>query len=233
MKTPSAKTSPLKLIFTFFYILIFPALLLYISGDWWWTEGWIFGLWFLALCYTTITYLYIKDPALLSERYQKPGAGNQKKWDRIVVYILMLGFISWIVIMPIDAHLYQWSTGFPLWLKIAGGTMLLLSSFFFFRSYYDNTFLSPLVRIQSERKQQTITTGVYGFVRHPMYLGGILLFMGAPMLLGSFYGMLIALLMMVTLALRIKGEEKMLAGELEGYVDYQKIVKYRLIPFIW
>ncbi len=100
----------------------------------------------------------------------------------------------------------------------------MLSSFLFYRAYVDNTFLSPLVRIQTERKQQVVSTGVYGFVRHPMYLGGLLLFIGTPLLLGSVYGVLIAVLMSLVLAARIIGEEKMLVGELEGYTDYRKKV---------
>jgi protein-S-isoprenylcysteine O-methyltransferase Ste14 len=174
MKTENKNTSIGKLIFTFLYILIFPSLLLFLSGDWLWIEGWIFSIWFIALCFTTIIYLYLYDPALLDERYKRPGSGNQKGWDNYVVYGLVLGFTSWIIIMPLDAKRYIWTSDFPLIFKILGGIALIFSFFLFFRSYKDNTFLSALVRIQSERKQQTITTGVYGFVRHPMYLGGIL-----------------------------------------------------------
>jgi len=233
MSTENNKISIGKILFTFLYILIFPALLLFLSGDWFWTEGIIFSIWFLILCYTTIIYLYRKDPALLNERYKKPGSGNQKGWDTYVVMGLVIGFISWIIIMPLDAHRYNWSSMNSLWLKICGGIALLLSFFFFLRSYIDNTFLSPLVRIQSDRKHQVISTGVYGFVRHPMYLAGSLLFIGTPMLLGSLYGLAIGVLVIVLLAFRIIGEEKMLLNELEGYDTYKFKVKYRLIPFIW
>lgn len=215
------------------FILIFPALILFLSGDWHWVEGWIFNVWFIALCATTIIYLYRNDPALLAERYKQPGTANQKGWDKYVVYGLVLGFILWIVIMPLDAKKYGWSAGFPLWLKIIGGISLLSSSFLFYRSYADNTFVSPLVRIQEERKQQVVSTGVYGFVRHPMYLGGILLFIGTPLLLGSKYGVLMGVLVSFLLIVRIIGEERLLIKELEGYADYRKKVKYRLIPFIW
>jgi protein-S-isoprenylcysteine O-methyltransferase Ste14 len=222
-----------KVIFTLIYILIFPALILFLSGDWFWTEGWIFGIWFTVLCFSTIIYLYRKDPALLEERYKKPGDGNQKGWDKYVVYGLVIAFVSWIIIMPLDAKRYVWSMPFPLAIKILGGIELLISFFLFFRSFTDNTFLSALVRIQSERKQQVVTTGVYGFVRHPMYLGGALLFLGTPMLLGSLFGIIIGVLVLFLLAGRIIGEEKMLMNELEGYDDYKKKVKYRLIPFVW
>jgi protein-S-isoprenylcysteine O-methyltransferase Ste14 len=233
MRTEKNKLTAGRMALTAIYILIFPALILLLSGDWLWVEGWVFNIWFLALCATTIIYLYRQDPALLAERYRQPGTANQRRWDRYIVYGLVLGFILWIAIMPLDAKRYGWSPAFPLWLKIIGGMILLLSSFLFFRSYTDNTFLSPLVRIQTERKQRVVSSGVYGFIRHPMYLGGILLFIGTPLLLGSIYGLLIGVLISFLLVARILGEEKMLVKELDGYADYKKKVKYRLIPYIW
>ena len=152
-----------RIIFTLIFILMFPVLLLFLSGDWFWVEGWIFSLWFTGLCFTTIIYLYRKDPSLLAERYKRPGTANHKKWDQVIVYGLQIGFVAWIVFMPLDAKRFGWTTPFSVWLKILGGIGLLLSFLLFFRSYADNTFVSPLVRIQRERKQQVVSTGVYGF----------------------------------------------------------------------
>jgi len=222
-----------RLFLTAVYILIFPVLILLLSGDWLWVEGWIFDVWLIVLCAVTIVYLYLKDPALLAERYKQPGTPGQRDWDRYVVYGLVLGFMLWIVVMPLDAKRYGWSQDFPVWLKIIGGIALVLSSFLIFRSYADNTFVSPLVRIQKERRQRVVSTGVYGFVRHPMYLGGMLLFISTPVLLGSLYGVLIGILFSFLLVARIIGEERMLVTELKGYADYRKKVRYRLIPFVW
>jgi len=222
-----------KTVFSFLYILVFPALLLLLSGDLFWPAGWIFCIWFVLLCFSTILYLYRKDPALLAERYKQPGAGNQERWDRYVVYGLVIGFTLWIVIMPLDAERFGWSPAFPLWLNVCGGAGLAGSFFLFFRSYTDNTFLSPLVRIQDDRQHRVVSTGVYGFVRHPMYLGAILMFTGAPLLLGSWYGLLPGLALTVLLMARIHGEEAMLGRELEGYREYMQDVRYRLIPFLW
>lgn len=222
-----------KIVFTFLYILIFPILILALSGDPLWPAGWVFSIWLILLCFSTIMYLYRKDPALLAERYQKPGAGNQEGWDRYVVYGLLIGFLVWIVIMPLDAKRFGLSPVFPLWLNFIGGVGLAGSFFLFYRSFTDNTFLSPLVRIQEDREQRVVSTGVYGFVRHPMYLGGILMFIGAPLLLGSFYGVLVGLALTILLMARIIGEEAMLIQKLEGYREYAQHVRYRLIPFIW
>ena len=232
---PASNTVPMekKITFAFLYILLFPALLLLLSGDFYWTEGWVFSLWFILLCYSTILYLYRKDPALLEERYRQPGTGNQEGWDRYVVYGLLVGFVLWIVIMPLDAQRFGWSPLFPLWLKAAGGAGLTGSFFLFFRSYTDNTFLSPLVRIQQDRRQRVVSNGVYGFVRHPMYLGGILMFLASPLLLGSIFGFLTGLALTALLMARIQGEEMLLVRDLEGYREYTQQVRYRLFPFLW
>ena len=213
--------------------MIWPVLLLFLSGDWLWVEGWIFNAWYLLLCFFTISYLYRKDPALLAERFKKPGSANQKAWDKFIVYGLVLGFIAWVAVMPLDAKRFAWTAGLPVWLKVVGGIGLLLSFIFFYRSYVENTFASSLVRIQEERKQQVISTGVYSVVRHPMYLAGILMFLGVPLLLGSLYGFIAGIVICLLVVFRIGGEEKMLTNELPGYSDYKKKVRYRLIPFVW
>ncbi|WP_013322625.1 methyltransferase family protein [Gloeothece verrucosa] len=222
-----------QIIASIIYLIIGPLLILFLSGDWGWVEGWIFDLGLIIVSVSSFIYLYRHDPALLVERFRKPGSGNQKTWDKYVVYLLAIGFWAWFFIMPLDAKRYEWSPAFPNGLKIFGGLVLLSSFFFLYRSFTDNTFLSPLVRIQSERHQKVVSTGLYGFVRHPMYLGAICLFLGTPMLLGSLYGLLIGVLMSLLLIVRIRGEEQMLVTELEGYEDYKMKVKYKLIPFVW
>ncbi|MCL2142177.1 MAG: isoprenylcysteine carboxylmethyltransferase family protein [Methanimicrococcus sp.] len=229
----SDKMSIAKLLFTFVWILLFPALLLFFAGNWLWIEGLIFSLWLIALCVVSIIYLYIKNPSLLAERYKMPGSQGQKKWDVFVVLLLVIGFMGWIVIMPLDAERFGWTPLFPLWAKVVGGIFLIPSAVLFLRSYMDNPYLSGLVRIQEERKHQVVTTGVYGLVRHPMYLGAAFLFIGAPLLMGSLFGLAFGVLLTILLAARSVGEEKMLIDELEGYEDYKKKVKYRIIPLIW
>jgi protein-S-isoprenylcysteine O-methyltransferase Ste14 len=228
-----ARRSPGKLVFGLASVLIYPALLLYLSGDWLWLEGWIFSVWFIALCATLIVYPYLRDPGLFAERHQRAGTRNQKSWDRYVLFGLFLNFLASVILMPLDAKRYGWTAHFPLWLKVLGGMALLSSFFFIFRSFTDNTFLSAVVRIQRDRKQQLVSTGVYGFVRHPMYLGTVLLSAGAPMLLGSRWGIGLSCLGTLLVAGRIVGEERTLTAELDGYSDYQKQVRYRLIPFVW
>jgi protein-S-isoprenylcysteine O-methyltransferase Ste14 len=228
-----APKSPSKLVFALVSVLIYPALLLSLSGDWLWVEGWIFSGWFIALCVTLVVYPYLRDPALFAERHERRRVRNQKGSDKYILLGLFLNFLASVIAMPLDAKRYGWTAHFPLWLKVLGGLALLPSFFFILRAFADNTFLSPVVRIQEDRKQRVVSTGVYGFVRHPMYLGTVLLSIGAPTLLGSLWGIGLSFLGTLLVAGRIVGEEKMLTDELEGYADYKKKVRYRLIPFVW
>jgi protein-S-isoprenylcysteine O-methyltransferase Ste14 len=225
--------SAIRLAGTALYLAIWPALIFVLAGGSRWLEGWLFSAWFLGLCSTVIVWLYRKDPALLAERYRRPGTGGQKSGDQAVVYALLAGFIAWIVLMPLDARRFGWTPQPPVGIKIAGGALLAASALLLFRSFHDNTYLSPLVRVQTERKHRVVSSGVYGFVRHPMYLGAVLMFVGAPLLLGSAIGLAVAAALTLLLGYRIVGEERLLAGELEGYADYRQRVRYRLLPFVW
>lgn len=213
--------------------LFFPSLILFLAGNWRWVEGWLFALWFVAMLEFNIIYLYWKDPALLAERTKAPGTGNQQSWDKYLMVAILAIALLWLVVLPLDAERFHWSPSFPLWLKILGGVALLPAWYLIERTTMENTFLSAQVRIQGERQQQVITTGVYGLVRHPLYLGCALMMLGAPLLIGSVYGLLISALGLLLLVGRIVGEERMLLEELDGYAAYRQKVKYRLIPFVW
>jgi len=225
--------SPLRWFATALYTAAWPALMFVLAGDWRWLEGWIFAVWFLTLCTTLTVWLYRNDPALLAERYRRPGSGGQRTWDRLWVYAIGLTWLAWVVLMPLDSRRFRWTPPFSPWLQASGVVLLLASFFLFFRAFKDNTFLSPLVRLQAERKHRVVTTGAYAVVRHPMYLGACLMFVGAPLLLGSGIGLGLGALTMLLLALRIVGEERLLEHELEGYADYKKAVRFRLIPGLW
>lgn len=213
--------------------LFCPAIILLSAGNWRWMEGWIFAVWFDVMLLFNMIYLYWKDPALLTERTKAPGSDNQKPWDKyLLIFVYMIAML-WLFILPLDAERFHWSPVFPLWLKILGGVALIPALYLIERTTMENTYLSTMVRIQSERKQHVISTGVYGFVRHPLYLGCLFMMIGAPLLLGSLYGLLITFIGLAAIAGRIIGEEKMLSDELEGYDEYKKKVTYRLVPFVW
>jgi len=211
----------------------FPAVILLTAGDWRWLEGWIFALWLDAMVLSNMLYLYRKDPALLAERSRRPGSANQKRWDAYLLTGAYVMAIVWLLIMPLDAKRFGWSPPFPAWVQAVGGLALVPALYLIYRATVENTYLSTLVRNQAERGQHVISTGVYGFVRHPLYLGCFLMLFGGPLLLGSVSGLLIAAVGLVALVGRILGEEHALVRELDGYDAYRQQVKYRLVPFVW
>jgi protein-S-isoprenylcysteine O-methyltransferase Ste14 len=220
------------LVFAMVFYSILVVIFMFSSGNWLWTEGLVFSGWFLVLCQSLTIWLYIKNPCLFAERL-KPNKGNQKLWDKVFVALLELVFLGWLVLQPLDASRFHWSPLFPVWLKVIGGIMLFPSAILFVKSYIDNPYLSAVVRIQDDRNQKVVSTGVYRFVRHPMYLGGFLFFVGMPLLLGSLVGVAFAVMFIIGFVFRILGEEKMLTQELEGYTEYTTRVKYRIFPYIW
>ncbi len=107
------------------------------------------------------------------------------------------------------------------------------SAYLFALTFRENSYLSPVVRIQEERAQTVVSTGPYHYVRHPMYSGIVIFVVGTALLLGSWYGVLSGLILVVVIAGRAVLEERTLKNEMPGYADYMKQVKYRLIPYIW
>ena len=121
----------------------------------------------------------------------------------------------------------------PPWIQGSGLVSLLLSAYVIYLTFRENSYAAPVVKIQRERGHRVVTTGPYGYVRHPMYLGAALFFIGTPMLLGSWYGLALAPLMIGLLAIRAVLEERTLTAGLEGYTEYKARVRYRLIPLLW
>ena len=234
-KTSKSKaTFPLaRLLYSFIYLLVFSVLLFVLAGDWRWTEGWIFSAIFVLGSYATLLYLYFTDPELLNERYGSPIQKEQKPWDKVLLSVFFLEFLIWFTIMPLDAKRLGWSATFPLWARIAGMLVMSFGTYVLFAALRENTFAAPVVKMQKERGQEVISTGPYSLVRHPMYAGAMLLFIGGPMLLSSNAGMVLSAIMIVTIAIRSVGEEAMLKEELPGYREYMRIVRWRIVPFFF
>lgn len=222
-----------KLIGALFQLLLFPVILFGLAGDLHWTEGWVFSIIFMAMCYGTLVYLYFHDPELLKERFGSPFQETQKRWDKLLLSWFFVEFLVWWAIMPLDARRFGWSPAFPFWAKAIGALLLIVAVYIVFEAMRENTFAAPVVKMQKERGQKVISTGLYGVVRHPMYAGAVLLFFSAPLLLGSVFGFALGLVLIVTIAARSVGEEAMLAQELDGYRDYMQRVKWRIIPFVF
>lgn len=207
------------------------ALPLFLSaGTLIWFAGWIWLILLHGWMLVGIVLLLKYNPGLLEERLSL--SPNQKAWDKVFILLLYSFLFAWLVLMPLDAVRFHWSQ-MPLLLQVVGAVALVGSFFFISLTFRENSFLSPTVRIQEERGQTVISTGPYQYVRHPMYAGGLLLFLGTPLLLGSWYGLLLALIFIPAGAVRAVLEERVLRKELPGYDAYMAQVKYRLIPYVW
>jgi len=234
MTSNTTTTVPLtKVIGSLFYLLIFPVMLFLLAGDWRWPEAWVYSVIFLLMSFGTLLYLYFHDPALLKERFGSPVQQTQKPWDKVLLLLFFVEFIVWFAIMPLDARRFLWSPPFPSWLRATGALLQIVATYFVFEALRENTFAAPVVKMQKERGQKVISTGLYAIVRHPMYAGATLLFIAGPLLLGSIVGLALGLVLIITIGARAVGEEAMLKEELDGYRDYMQKVKWRMIPFVF
>jgi len=223
----------MQVILAFIFLLFFNSILFILAGDWQWREGWAHSIIMFVGSFGIVLYLYMKDPGLLNERFKSGIQEGQSTFDKIILIIFVLTFTAWFIIMPLDARRFRWSPEFPFWLKAIGAVSYTLTFVIFLFTFRQNTFAAPVVKIQQERGQKVISTGLYGIVRHPLYGGAIFWLLGAPLMLGSVCGIVLGFVMIVTLAVRSIGEEETLKQGLEGYEAYMKKVRWRFIPYIF
>lgn len=197
-----------------------------------WPQAWVFLAEIGISSLLVTVWLGWHDPALLESRLSRPFHGDQKHWDRLFLAGAFVGFGSWLVLIALDARRFRWSHT-PLWTQLLGFLAIALCMIGVWQVFRYNSFAAPQVRIQADRGQHAITDGPYRIVRHPMYAAALFYFLGAPLLLGSWWGLLPVPVFIVGLGARAVGEERMLLRALPGYGDYVRRVKFRLIPGIW
>lgn len=197
-----------------------------------WTAGWIWLLILFIVSVPMVSMLLRDDPALLEERLKSPIQSDQKGWDKILLPILLSFMAVWLPLMGFDAVRFHWSH-MSLWLQILGAIILLLSMYIICLCFKENSFLAPVVKIQTERGHHVVSTGPYAYVRHPMYSGALLYFPATALLLGSWYGLLLGIVLCGLIVGRTFLEDRTLASELPGYAEYASKVRYRLIPYVW
>jgi protein-S-isoprenylcysteine O-methyltransferase Ste14 len=217
---------------TLLWSVIIGLLLFIPAGTIRWWAAWIFLCGYFIGGLVLGIWLAIHDPALLRERQSSIFQPGQKRWDRIFMIIFLLLFLIWFPLMALDAVRFHYSH-VPLIVQILGALCLAVFMSLVFLTFRENTYAAAVVKIQKERQHKVITTGPYHYVRHPMYAGALFFFFGIPLLLGSWYGLIIGLLLAILLAIRAYLEEQTLIKELEGYSDYMAQVHYRFIPYIW
>jgi protein-S-isoprenylcysteine O-methyltransferase Ste14 len=209
--------------------LALAALLFVPAGTLLYWQGWAFAFVFVAASAAFAIYLAVYDPELLRRRMEAGPSHEQEPVQRILIRLIMIAFILLIVVPALD-YRFGWSRA-PWPVAIAGDVLVALAFFFFYRVVRVNSFAASTVRV--EQGQRVVSTGPYAWVRHPMYTGALVLVIGMPIALGSWWGLLVVPLFVPILALRILNEEDVLARGLPGYTAYQQRVRYRLIPFVW
>jgi protein-S-isoprenylcysteine O-methyltransferase Ste14 len=211
-------------------LLLFMAALLFIPA---WTfnywQAWIFLAAFFASSLAITLYLMKKDPQLLKRRLTGGPRSEKQATQKIIMSITFVGFNSLLVFSAFD-HRFAWSH-LPSYAALAGDLLILLGYLAVFFVFKENTFSSATIELSPGQK--VISTGPYALLRHPMYAGALVLLTGIPIALGSWWGLLVLFPIMPALIWRLLDEEKFLAKNLPGYVEYQKKVRYRLIPLVW
>jgi protein-S-isoprenylcysteine O-methyltransferase Ste14 len=211
---------------------VFAALLFVSAGTLLWPAGWAFIAIFFSFAVAIVLWLARKEPELLAERISSPMQSGQPLWDKVFVVAVMVLFVAWLILMPMDAVRFGWSD-VPDWLQILGALGVVLSFYIMFLTFRENAFLAVVVKVQEERGQSVVSTGPYRYIRHPMYASTFLFFPGSALLLGSWWGLLLCVALLGLLVWRIPLEERMLENGLAGYDEYARKVRYRLIPRVW
>lgn len=214
-------------IFSLLVAAVTTALLLFLSaGTIYYWQAWVFmPLFFIPMVLITV-YLFKRSPELLKRRLQ---VKEKKPGQNIIAKMFYISACLFFIISGLDKRL-NWSS-VPLIIIVISDTLFLVGYFFLFLVFKENKYLAHTVVV--EKNQQVVAVGPYSIVRHPMYLAELIMFVFAPIGLGSYWAISANILLIVVLVARILTEEQVLLQELKGYDDYTKKTKYRLIPGIW
>jgi len=212
------------------FVLAMGALLFASAGTLHWPDAWVLLATSAVLGPACGLWLAKTDPGLLAER-MRLTAREQPAADKKFMLVFVVTAFVWFVVMGIDRRLH--ASAVPLLLQALGLAMYLVSTAFIMWVFRENSFAAPVVKVQAERGHRVIDTGPYAWVRHPMYSGITLFFVGVPLLLGSWWGVAMAPVFFILFAIRAGIEERALVAGLPGYADYVARVRYRLVPGIW
>jgi protein-S-isoprenylcysteine O-methyltransferase Ste14 len=211
-------------------LLVMGAVLFASAGSLAWPGAWAFLVEMGVSSVWLGLWLARHDRALLAERLGAPVAKAQSPWDRVFMVAALILFLAWMGFMG-----WNWRTSHradvALWLQGVGFALIAACMWVGFLTFRANSFAAPVVKLQSD--QTVATGGPYRYVRHPMYAGALLYFLGVPLVLGEWRGLGLTPFLVVGLAARAVGEERVLRAGLAGYADYASRVRYRFVPLVW
>jgi protein-S-isoprenylcysteine O-methyltransferase Ste14 len=196
--------------------------------DYW--QGWAFvGTLMVSSLLVTI-YMALNDRELLESRLRMGPTAERTSAQKVITTVGLPVFVAVFVIMVLD-HRFGWSAAVPAYLSLFGDALAVLGIVIYFFVVRENRYAASTIKVVDG--QTVVSTGPYAIVRHPMYLGAILVFLGAPLALGSWWGLLFTPLFIGGFAWRLLDEERFLHANLRGYDEYMLSVRYRLAPYIW
>jgi protein-S-isoprenylcysteine O-methyltransferase Ste14 len=211
-------------------LLVVMAALVFVPAgtlDYW--QAWTFLAVYFAWSLVISLYLMKKDPALMERRMRGGPFAEKEPAQKIIMVLTSVGFIGLLIVPALD-HRFGWSHVSP-YAAVAGDVLMGLGWLAILFVFKENTFSSATIELAPD--QRVISTGPYAIVRHPMYAGALVMLLGMPIALGSWWGVLVIVAMLPALIWRLIDEERFLARNLPGYVEYQDKVRYRLIPLVW
>jgi protein-S-isoprenylcysteine O-methyltransferase Ste14 len=208
------------------FLLVTGALLFLPAGTFDYWEAWVFIAVFIACNISLTIWVAINDPQLLERRMRAGPIAEKEKSQKIIMTIAFLAFAGEVVIPALDRR-FGWSD-VPTSVVILGNALIAISYVGFYFVFRENTYGAATIRV--EENQRVISTGPYAIVRHPMYVAALVLMLGVPLALGSWWGLLAFALGVPALVWRIIDEERLLKRDLPGYAEYAQKAPFRLIP---
>jgi protein-S-isoprenylcysteine O-methyltransferase Ste14 len=195
--------------------------------DYW--QAWVFIAMFMVATMVPNFYLAVKDPATLQRRLKAGPTAETRPVQRIVMTAVPLSVVAMLVLSAVD-HRFGWSS-VPLPVVILGDVLVVVGLFVAQLVVIQNRHAAATITVEAD--QELVSTGLYGVVRHPMYLGALIMMIGMPIALDSYWGLAVVFPALFALAARIGDEEKMLSAELAGYGEYTQRVRHRVVPGVW
>ena len=224
MKTAIQSASTSIVGFAAFLLMVFwPA------GTFNYWQGWAFIAVFATATLLPSIYLAATNPAALKRRMQAGPAAETRPLQKVIITVAFLSIGAMIVVSALDFR-FGWSS-VPAAISIAGDVLVAVGLLISMITTIQNGYAAANINVESD--QTVVSTGFYALVRHPMYFGNVVLMIGIPLALGSYWGLLFVIPGLGVLATRILDEEKVLAHELTGYREYEQRVHYRLVPGVW
>ena len=212
-------------------LIFFQASVLFLSaGTLGWWPGWAYMALYMFLILINAVLILPNDQGLIEERSQ--AKGEMRPWDRVFSRVTALLGPAILLIGGLDTR-FGWPPVIPMWLQLAASVAIGLSYLLFAWAMSSNRFFSAIVRVQLDRGHAVVSTGPYRYVRHPAYAGMLVYGLATPLLLGSLWALIPAVMLDAAVIARTALEDATLKRELEGYAAYARQVQYRLVPGAW